>query len=111
MVKTVSPIAASTWNRAIGRWLRSVRAEMGWTQAELARQLTGQLGTSISEGQVYLWERGERTIPAVVVAVLRNLAGVETVNRLWKPPKPRRDGDRDGENPAAALFVRRADRG
>jgi transcriptional regulator with XRE-family HTH domain len=87
--RSESPIALSQWNSAAGIWLREVRKRMGWTQSELAHLITVQLKTEITEGVVYFWERGDRTIPAVAIMVVMALvrdAGVD----LWREPKLRK---------------------
>lgn len=60
-------LAGTSANAAAGLRLRAGRALLGMDQAVLADHLTRDLGVTVSQQAVSAWERGVRTVPAVVL--------------------------------------------
>jgi hypothetical protein len=64
-------------NRHVGQQLRIFRTRLGWHQADLADYLNRTLGMSIGQTAVSSWERGQRTVPAVVFLLCKEMAEAE----------------------------------
>lgn len=58
-------------NKRVGESLRGYRSRRGWSQTRMAEHLSQELGTPVSVMAVSGWERGTRTVPAVVVLACR----------------------------------------
>lgn len=57
-----APGVVDTWDsrkRAVGRAIYEARERLGWSQGELARRLTIELGeTTVTQSSVSYWEKG-----------------------------------------------------
>jgi transcriptional regulator with XRE-family HTH domain len=43
------------------------RARLGWNQIQMAEQLGNKLGFTLNQMAISKWERGVRTVPAMVI--------------------------------------------
>jgi len=60
-------LASTPANAAAGRRLRASRVLLGLEQAALAVCLSEELGRAVTQQSVSAWERGARTVPAIVL--------------------------------------------
>ena len=84
--KSESPLALSEYNREAAIWVREVRKRMHWSRGQMARALTLRINVYVREGVIYFWERGDRTVPAVVLMALLSIAR-ESGLPEWKWPE------------------------
>jgi transcriptional regulator with XRE-family HTH domain len=84
-------MGSSKWGDTVfGRRLRNLRDRKGWTQTELAEQLTGH-GMDMTAAQVARIEKGDRSVRAVEAAVLADLYGLSVDALLGKRARPKAD--------------------
>ncbi len=66
-----------------GFWLQAARERRGWTQSDVAVRI----GYSVrSASTVKMWEKGERDVPAAILAKLARLYGVPAAVLLNPEP-------------------------
>ncbi|MEB4210990.1 helix-turn-helix transcriptional regulator [Mycobacterium sp. 94-17] len=78
-------------DHAFGDRLKRYRERNGWTQVQLAEQLSANGLKGMTGAQVYRIEKGERSVRAVEAGVLADLYGVSVDALLGKRARPKAD--------------------